>query len=322
MNVGFSRVLVTGGAGFIGSHIVDRLSKEGIEVGILDNFKTGSWANIGQGKNLCLHQGDIANSELVASVVKDYDAVIHQAALVGNDSPTDLSEIHRSNVAGTINLLKAAHDSGVQRFVYASSAAVYGETNILPAREDSVLNPRSPYGFSKLEGEKYCQFFRETYGMRTVSLRYFNVYGPRQRPGHYGGVISTFINSLAKGEPPVILGDGSQTRDFVHISDVVEANVLVLNSDPVPADVYNISTGRQMTINQLALYLCKLMGRTNIKPRYASPRRGDIKQSYGDFTKAKEAFGYEPRVALEEGLGELVSSVRRQEQSASPSQPN
>ena len=158
MNLRSSMVLVTGGAGFIGSHIVDRLIREGVEVGVLDSFKTGSQANISQRKNLRLHEGDITDSELVTSIVKDYDAVIHQAALVGNDASADISEIHRSNVTGTINLLKAALNSSVQRFIYASSAAVYGETNILPAREDGAPNPQSPYGFSKLEGQNTASF--------------------------------------------------------------------------------------------------------------------------------------------------------------------
>ncbi len=310
MKIRYSRVLVTGGAGFIGSHLVDQLAQDGIEVGVFDSLKAGSWTNTAQVKNVHFHKGDVADPEYVVKVVRDYDVVIHHAALISNAPSATISEIYRSNVTGTINLLEAAVDSDVQRFVYASSAAVYGETVALPAREDSVPNPLTPYGFSKLEGEKYCQFFSEAHGLRTVSLRYFNVYGPRQKPGQYSGVISAFIDCLSKGEPPIIFGDGSQTRDFVHVSDVVRANMLVLTNNPPPGEVFNISTAKPTSINQLAIYLCKLTGRENLNPRFLPPRPGDIKHSYGDFAKAKASFDFEPRVTFEEGLRKLVTQPK------------
>ncbi len=248
MKIRDSRVLVTGGAGFIGSRLADQLAKDGIEVGIFDSFKAGNRMTTAHGKNVHMHKGDVADLEHVIKVVRDYDVVIHHAAVIGSD-PSAVSEMYRSNVTGTINLLEAAVDSDVQRFVFASSAAVHGETAALPAREDSVPNPLSPYGFSKLEGEKYCQFCSDAHGLRTAILRYFNVYGPRQKPGQYSGVISAFIDCLSKGEPPTIFGDGSQTRDFVHVSDIVRANMLLLSNNPPPGEVFNISTGKPTSIN-------------------------------------------------------------------------
>ncbi len=306
----FSRVLVTGGAGFIGSHIVDRLVGQGLDVGVLDNLSTGSQSNLTLSSNLSVHIGDVSDSAFVKRIVRNYEVVIHAAALVGTMSTArNPSRLHASNVAGTVNLLEAAVDSNVQRFIYASSAAVYGETNILPVTEGISLNPQSPYAFTKLEGEKYCQFFADAYGLETVCLRYFNVYGPRQRPGPYSGVISSFVERLSKGEPPIIFGDGTQTRDFVYITDVVEANMLAMAHNPSPGRVFNICMGKPISINELALKLGELTRATSVKPIHGPPRIGDIKHSCGDYNRGKELLGYEPRVTLEEGLRELLGVV-------------
>lgn len=319
----FSSVLVTGGAGFIGSHIVDRLVAQGLDVGVLDNMSTGSRSNLTLSSNLRVHSGDVSDPAFVKRIVGDYEVVIHAAALVGTGSSTGKSlELYSSNVTGTVNLLEAAVDSNVQRFIYASSAAVYGETSILPITEDTVPHPQSPYAFSKLEGEKYCQLFGATYGLETVCLRFFNVYGSRQRPGPYSGVISSFIGRLSKRGPPVIFGDGTQTRDFVHVTDVVEANLLAIAHDPSPDGVFNICTGKPTSINELALRLCELTHATDIKPVNVPPRVGDIKHSCGDFRKAREVFGFEPHVRLDDGLKELIAAVKVPEQVAAHSAPS
>ncbi len=307
-------MLVTGGAGFIGSHLVDRLVLDGFHVGVLDNFGKGDWKGSSHGKNPCIHRGDVTDRDFVKGVVKEYDIIFHEAALVSTEMSTkDLASLHATNVDGTINLLSAAAKSNIERFVYASSAAVYGETFDGLVKEEDFPNPISPYGFSKLEGEKYCRFFGTMYGFRTVCLRYFNVYGPRQRPGPYGGVISTFTQRLVNGEAPVIFGNGAQTRDFVHVSDVVEANLLALRSKLPPGEAFNISTGKPTRISLLASRLCELTGRTSVKPIHAPGRTGDIKYSCGDFAKAKELLGYSPRVQLHEGLKELLLSVQGHE---------
>ncbi len=308
----FSRILVTGGAGFIGSHVVDRLLAEGLEVGVLDNFTTRSRANLPSHASLRIHNCDVSDSKGVGKISGDYDAILHQAALVGNTVESeDPILLHRTNVVGTLNLLEASANSNIERLVFASSAAVYGQGDCLPVSEDAVPNPLSPYGFSKLEGEKYCQFFARAYGLRTVCLRYFNVYGPGQRPGPYTGVISKFIENIARGEPPVIFGDGKQTRDFVHAHDVAEANLLALSRNPAPGDVFNIATGTATEINQLALMLSETMGRPHLKPVHAPERPSDVRYSCGDFTKAKEILDFDPRVQLEEGLRSFTHITKR-----------
>ncbi len=306
MNIRFSRILVTGGAGFIGSHIVDGLASEHAEVGVVDKLSARAWSGTESTANVKVHTGDITDPGFLRGVVGDYDAIIHEAALIGRGRSVDPFEIYNSNVAGTVNLLKAASDSDVKCFVYASSAAVYGEKEKLPAREHDPPNPQSHYAFSKLEGERYCKFFGEAYGLRTICLRYFNVYGARQKHGEYGGVISTFVRSLANGDAPVIFGDGNQTRDFVHVRDVVEANLLALGSNTSPGEIFNISTGKPTSINELVEMLCKLSGKTEIKPLHVPVRVDDIRHSYGDFSKAREILSYEPRFSLKDGLGELM----------------
>lgn len=316
MPLDFSEILVTGGAGFIGSHLVDRLLDEGFKVKVLDNLSTGEKKNLAQHQNKKTFQfieGDIRNCELVKKTVKGVDAVIHEAALVSVtrslENPLLSNEI---NVTGTLNLLKSCVDAHVKRFVLASSCAVYGDTETLPNHENLMPKPLSPYAADKLAAENYAKIFYDVYGLETVILRYFNVYGPRQKYGPYSGVISTFINCLLENKPPTIYGDGEQKRDFINVKDVVEANMLALTRREAAGEVFNISTGEPITINKLTETIQKIMGKSFLKPVHAEPRPEDIKHSYGDITKARRNLGYEPKAQLEMGLSELVKSYLKQ----------
>ncbi len=305
----YSKILVTGGAGFIGSHIVDRLLEEGFEVTVIDNLSTGRRENIAHRQNrkdFHYIKGDIRDTALIKKVVEDVDAVFHEAALVSVprsiENPLLANEI---NVSGTLNLLKACADANVKRFIHASSTAIYGDGETLPLHEKLTPQPMSPYAVSKLAAENYVKIYYEVYGLNTVCLRYFNVYGPRQTYSLYSGVITIFINRLLKNEPPIIYGDGKQTRDFIHVLDVVEANVLALTKKTAIGQVLNIATGNPTTINQLAAMLQQII-KTNLKPVYADSRPGDIKQSYADITKAKKLLQYNPKMSLKNGLTQLV----------------
>jgi len=310
----YSKILVTGGAGFIGSHIVDKLVAEGFEVTVVDNLDTGRLENIAhhQGKEgFHFIKGDIRDFNLVKETIKDMDAVFHEAALasvtLSVENPILTNDI---NVTGTLNLLKASSDLGVKRFIYASSAAIYGETPSPQKREDMTPNPTSPYGASKLAAENYVKLFHKVYGLEAVSLRYFNVYGPRQRfdiQCAYGGAITIFINRLLRNMPPIIYGDGEQTRDFVYIQNVIEANMLALKSKNAAGEVFNIGTGTNVSVNQLAVLLKGMMNRKNMKNVYADPRPTDIRHGYADISKAKKILGYNPKFSMKEGLTELVN---------------
>ena len=310
MPLGLSEILVTGGAGFIGSHIVDRLLEEGYKVRVLDNLSTGEKKNLAQHKNKKSFQfieGDIRNFDLVKKAVEGVDAVIHEAALVSvTRSVEDPLLSNEVNVTGTVNLLKACIDTNVKRFVLASSCAVYGDSKILPSHENLVPKPLAPYAADKLAAENYAKVFHEVYGFETVSLRYFNVYGPRQKYGPYSGVISIFINCLLENEAPIVFGDGKQTRDFINVKDVVKANMLALSKQKAAGEVFNICTGEATTLNKLAETIQKIMNKTDLKPVHFEPRPGDIKHSYGDINKAKRNLEYTPKVQLEEGLTEIV----------------
>ena len=309
---GCSRVLVTGGAGFIGSHIVDRLVAEGVEVVVLDNLYTGRLENVKQHigkKGLHFVRGDVRDFRLVRDLARDVDAIIHQAALVSvPESFKDPVLTNDVNVCGTLNLLRASVDSDVRRFVYASSCAVYGNAEKMPIKENSLPRPVSPYGVSKLAAENYVRVFHEAFGLETVCLRFFNVYGPRQVYSDYSGVITQFMNRLEKNLPLVIFGDGQQTRDFVHVQDIVEANILALKNEGVAGETFNIATGVATTINQLANVLLEATNKTQLKTVHSEPRKGDIKHSAADISKAIKKLHYNSKISLREGLEKLTKS--------------
>lgn len=297
------RILITGGCGFIGSNLAEELSKYH-DVIILDNLSTGNMDNI---KDLSVEfiKGDIIDLNLLRKLTKNVDCISHQAAVVSvPESIEDPLKAEEVNVKGTLNVLIAARDSGVEKVVNASSCAVYGDTDILPIREDIPLNPKSPYAVTKLTSEYYCNVFSEIFELKTISLRYFNVYGPKQNPdSEYAAVIPKFIQRVTRGEPPVIYGDGEQTRDFIYVKDVVRANVIALESEE--CGVFNVATGNKISINHLAYKIMDIVG-LNSKPVYDKPREGDIRHSYGDITKIKNKIGFEPIYSIEEGLKETV----------------
>lgn len=307
----FSKVLVTGGAGFIGSHLVDRLLGEGFEVWVLDDFSAGRMENVSHHegvKEFHLVKGDVRDSGLVDKVVEGVDVVFHEAALVDVSlsvkNPLLFDEV---NVDGTLNLLKASLDSNVKRFIFASSAAVYGNLKPVKKKENMILKPISPYGVSKLAAESYVQVFNEVYGLETVCLRYFNVYGPRQVfASSYSGVITAFISQLLKEKPPVIHGDGNQTRDFVYVDDVVSANLLALEGENAVGEVFNIASGTAVSVYELAKMLQRITNAERLEPIFAESRLGDIKYILGDVSKAEELLGFRPKIRLEDGLSRLV----------------
>jgi nucleoside-diphosphate-sugar epimerase len=315
---------VTGGAGFIGSHLVNRLLNEGFEVTVIDTLDTGHLENIANHQDreeFSFVKGDIRDFNFVKETMKDIDAVFHEAALasvtLSVQNPILTNDI---NVTGTLNLLKASSDLHVKRFIYDSSAAVYGDTPSPQKREDITPNPTSPYGVSKLAAENYVKLFHKLYGLETVSLRYFNVYGPRQRfdiQCAYGGAITIFINRLLRNMPPIIYGDGEQTRDFVYIGDVVEANMLALKSKNAVEEVFNIATGKHVSVNQVANTLQEIMKRKNLKPIHTDPRPTDIRHGYADISKAERILGFHPKVSLKEGLTKLVSWYTKQNRDSS-----
>jgi UDP-glucose 4-epimerase len=301
------KLAITGGAGFIGSNLAEALAGEN-EIVIIDDLSSGKQGNL-EGLDARLVKGSILDLKLLTSTFQDVECVFHEAAITSvQRSVQDPIWTGRVGIEGTLNVLAAARDSGVRKVVFASSAAVYGDSLELPKREEMCANPKSPYAVSKMAGEHYCKVFRELYGLETVVLRYFNVFGPRQDPSsEYSGVISRFISALARGEQPVILGDGEQTRDFVYIKDVVNANILASRSG---CGVFNIASGRITSLNQLASLIGKILGR-NIQPEHGDPRAGDIRDSLADINRARE-IGYEPRTSLEDGLVETIDWYSRQ----------
>ena len=304
------RVLVTGGAGFVGSHLVDRLVSEGFDVVVLDDLSSGRRENLSVhfGKsNFCLVEGDVRVKADVRKALDGVDAVFHLAAIVSVDfsvkNPLLVNEV---NVNGTLNVLRESLKAGVKRFVYASSCAVYGDPVHLPIDEEQPTRPMSPYAVTKLTAEHYCRVFYEVYGLETVCLRFFNVYGPRQVSGPYSGVITKFIGRLKRGEAPIIYGDGEQTRDFVFVRDVVDACLRAMRRKNCVDQVINVGSGREITISELAKILIRLFKVHKVKPVYTRSRAGDIKRSCADIGRAKESLGYEPKVFLVEGLKRLL----------------
>jgi UDP-glucose 4-epimerase len=317
MVIGYSRVLVTGGSGFIGSHLVDRLLKEGFNVVVIDNLDTGGLEKIARhhtSKRFCFIKGDIRDFNLVKETIKDVDVVFHEAALASVTlSVKDPILANEVNVTGTLNLLKASSDLGVKRFIYASSAAVYGDTRSPRKREDMTPNPGSPYGISKLAAENYVRIFFKLYGLETVSLRYFNVYGSRQRfdlQFAYGGVITIFTNRLLEDMPPIVFGNGEQTRDFVYVTDVVEANMLALKGKNAVGETFNIGTGLSISVNQVAETLKEIMNKKELKNIRAPSRPADSQHVYADINKAQRILGFHPKVSLKDGLTQLVEWYR------------
>ncbi len=286
-------VVVTGGMGFIGSHLTERLLEDN-EVTVIDNESTGKIENIKHllgHKNLTVIRGSIVDLNLT-EIFKDKDYVFHLAAIPSVPrSVKDPFSSNNSNVTGTLNVLIAAKDAGIKKVIFSSSSSVYGDTPTLPKREDMPINPMSPYAITKATGEMYCRVFQDLYDLPTVSLRYFNVFGPRQDPNsQYAAVIPKFITAILNDESPVIYGDGEQSRDFTFVKNVVNANILSCESKKT--GVFNIACGRRITINQLVDYINEILGK-EIKSIHAEPRAGDIKHSLADISKAKE-FGYDP----------------------------
>jgi len=316
MPASYSKIIVTGGAGFIGSHIVDRILNQGCQVVAIDDLSQGRLENISghlNDKNFKFIKADIRDSDKINKIVKDADAILHQAAVVSvTRSLEDPAYTNDVNVAGTLNLLKASLDSKVKKFIYASSCAVYGDAEAPHQSEETKTFPKSPYAASKVAAENYCKTYNRLYGLEAVILRYFNVYGPRQSYGPYSGVIMKFIDRLIRGESPVIHGDGEQTRDFVNVSDIVEANMLALERTSVSSEPINIGTGTATSIKDLANLLIDITGRIDLKPAFDQPRTGDIKHSCADISKARRVLGYGPRVLLREGLVKLLAFTKSQ----------
>jgi UDP-glucose 4-epimerase len=302
--------LVTGGAGFIGSHIVEALISRGDAVRVLDNFSTGRRINLKHLSSIDLIEGDIRDAELVRAAICGVDYVIHQAALVSvTQSMVEPKTCHAVNVTGTLNVLEAAREFNVRRVVLASSCAVYGDNDELPLRETSTTKPMSPYAASKLIGEIYCQTFQRAYGIPTVCLRYFNIYGPRQDPnGEYAAVISKFAQCLKSGVAPTIYGDGYQTRDFVYVSDVVGANLAACETESAVGEILNVATGRGISLLELVGTLNQILG-TSIQPIFDAPRAGDIAHSRGDAGRLAVVASVRPTVTLAEGLASVTAAL-------------
>ncbi len=299
-----ARYLVTGGAGFIGSHLVEALIAHGEEVVVLDNLSTGSERNVSalQGR-FDFRRADLRDLGAVRAACQGVDYVLHEAALPSVPrSVADPIASNESNIVGTLNLLVAARDAGVKRVVYAGSSSAYGDTPTLPKQEDMPAKPLSPYAISKYTGELYCGVFTRIYGLQTVVLRYFNVFGPRQDPtSQYSAVIPKFISALQRGETPVIFGDGEQSRDFTYVANVVSANLLACQAPDASGRLINVACGERISLNKLVTVLQHLLAVT-VSPRYEQARPGDVKHSLADVSRAQALLGYRPLVSLEEGL--------------------
>lgn len=298
------RALVTGGGGFIGSHLVERLLADGHDVRVLDNFATGRRENLlGLDGEFELVEGDLQSYERAHTAVRGCEVVFHQAALPSVPrSVQDPLTSNASNVIGTLNVLLAARDSGVRRVVYASSSSVYGENPAMPKREDMPTLPIAPYAVAKLAGEGYCRAFSRVYEIETVALRYFNVFGPRQDPlSQYAAVIPNFITAILTDSSPVIFGDGEQSRDFTYIDNVVDANLLAADADGVAGETFNVACGEHITLNRMLADLGEISGR-EVEATHLDPRPGDIRHSLADISRARELLGYDLRVEFAEGL--------------------
>lgn len=301
--------LVTGGAGFIGSHICDRLLADGHRVRILDNFSTGKHENLPDSEAVEIIEGDVGDYDTVTTAMQAVDAVYHEAAIASVPETIDAPlASERVNYRGTLHVLEAARHARVKRVVFASSAAVYGDLPELPKHENMPVKPLSPYAVDKLASEHACQIYTRLHGLETVSLRYFNVFGPRQDPSSpYSGVISIFSDHLKQGKQPTIYGDGEQTRDFVFVSDVVEANIRAGTSTAAAGRAINVANGGKLSINELLKTICQIKGEP-FAPEYQLARQGDIRHSRADISSAREYLDWRPTVGFEAGLRRLFEA--------------
>ena len=303
------RVLVTGGAGFIGSNLADELIRQGAKVRIIDNFVTGNRSNLEEIRGgFDFVEGDLNDDNALHSALSKIDLVFHQAALPSVPRSVDNpAETHQACANATLNLLIKARDGGVRRVIYAASSSAYGDQPTLPKVETMKPDPLSPYAAAKLMGEFYCRVFTQVYGLETLSLRYFNVFGPRQDPSStYSGVISRFIDAFMKGGTPVIYGDGEQTRDFTYIENVVDANIKAATTASGIGETLNVANGERVSLNELFNSLKTITGKPDVSVEYLPERKGDVKHSQADNSRAVEWLGYEKLVGLEEGLSKTI----------------
>ena len=308
--------LVTGGAGFIGSHLCEELRHRGHAVRVLDSLITGRRENLAHLEGVEFVEGDIADLAACHAAMRGIDVVLHQAAIPSvPKSVKDPIASNRANIDGSLNVLVAARDAGVRRLVYAGSSSAYGNTPTLPKHEGMAPRPLSPYALQKLVAEQYCRLFTDLYGLETVTIRYFNVFGPRQDPGSpYSGVISLFATALSTGQRPTIYGDGEQTRDFTYVANVVDGVLRAADTPGVGGEVFNVATSRRISLNELLRAMNGIIG-TRLEAVYAEARAGDVMDSQADIRKAELVLGYRPLVSFEEGLRRTIGWY----QSASPS---
>jgi nucleoside-diphosphate-sugar epimerase len=303
--------LVTGGAGFIGSHLAEELVRRGHRVRVVDSLITGKRANIEHISAVEFVEGDLADPEVARRAVEGCEFVLHQAAIPSVPrSVKDPIATNRANVDATVNVLVASRDAGVKRLVFAGSSSVYGDAATLPKHEEMTPNPLSPYALQKLVGEQYLQMFTRLYGLETVTIRYFNVFGPRQDPSSpYSGVISVFASSLLQNRSPNIYGDGGQTRDFTYVANVVDGVLRACEAPKAGGEVINVATGGRISLNDLFEEMKRIVG-ASVAPTYAPPRQGDVRDSQADIRKAKALLGYEPVVPFDEGLKRTIDWYR------------
>jgi nucleoside-diphosphate-sugar epimerase len=306
-----AKYLVTGGAGFIGSHLAEELVRRGETVRVVDSLITGKRHNLAHLPQVEFQQGDLAEFDVARRAVAGVDYVLHQAAIPSVPrSVQDPITSNRANIDASLNVLVAARDAGVRRVVYAGSSSAYGNTPTLPKVETMPTAPLSPYALQKLVAEQYCQMFTELYGLETVTIRYFNVFGPRQDPSSpYSGVISLFISALCEGKPPKIYGDGEQTRDFTYVANVVDGVLRACHAPEASGEVINVATGGRISLNQL-FHTVRDLVRASIEPIYEDLRAGDVRDSQADISKARRLLGYEPVVRFEDGLEKTVAWYR------------
>jgi nucleoside-diphosphate-sugar epimerase len=295
--------LVTGGAGFIGSHLSEALVRHGHRVRVADSLVTGKRSNLDHVPEVEFLEGDLADLEFARRAVDGCDFVLHQAAIPSVPrSVTDPITSNRANVDATLNVLVAARDAGVRRLVFAGSSSAYGDTPTLPKHEDMPVNPLSPYALQKVVGEQYLRLFTRLYGLETVSIRYFNVFGPRQDPSSpYSGVISVFATALLENRSPCIYGDGEQTRDFTYVANVVDGVLRACEAPNANGQIINVATGGRISLNKLFETMRALVA-ADVQPTYVEPRAGDVRDSQADIRRAREILGYEPLVSFEDGL--------------------